>query len=136
MPFEQGVSGNPKGRPKGASRQALLTKYLNPAAPELIQKLIDLALAGDMAALKLCIERIIPKATANDLAESLSVDLKALKQASPQQKANVLVEAAITGEISLSTLKALTDVLFKADKEEFNQLLEKMRGIVKQHQLN
>ena len=61
-PFPKGQSGNPDGRPKG-SRNATtiaLEILLDGQATALTQKAIDLALAGDMAAIRLCLDRILP----------------------------------------------------------------------------
>lgn len=61
-PFEKGRSGNPDGRPKG-SRNATtiaLETLLDGQAEALTQKAIDLALTGDMAALRICLDRILP----------------------------------------------------------------------------
>ena len=61
-PFPKGQSGNPDGRPKG-SRNATtiaLETLLDGQATALTQKAIDLALAGDMAAIRLCLDRILP----------------------------------------------------------------------------
>ena len=60
--FKPGQSGNPAGKPKGtrnASTLALET-LLDGQASALTQKAIDLALTGDMAALRLCLDCILP----------------------------------------------------------------------------
>ncbi len=62
MPFEKGQSGNPAGRPQGALGK--VTKYrqqLEDAAPQILNKLIELAKDGDIQALRICVERLIPK---------------------------------------------------------------------------
>jgi hypothetical protein len=61
-PFKPGVSGNPRGRPQGSRNTATLAleALLDGQAAALTQKAIELALSGDMAALRLCLERIIP----------------------------------------------------------------------------
>jgi hypothetical protein len=62
MTFQQGQSGNPSGRPKGIiDRRAELRSLLDPHAKEIIDKLIECAKAGDPAALRLCVERLIPR---------------------------------------------------------------------------
>jgi hypothetical protein len=60
--FEKGVSGNPRGRPMGSRNNATLAceGLLEGQAEALTQKAVDMALAGDTVALKLCLERIYP----------------------------------------------------------------------------
>jgi hypothetical protein len=62
MPFKPGQSGNPYGRPKGARNRATIAAetLLDGEADTLTRKAIDLAKQGDTAALRLCIERILP----------------------------------------------------------------------------
>ena len=61
-PFEPGISGNPNGRPRGSRNKTTLAleSLLDGQAAALTQKAIDLAMAGDMAALRLCPDRILP----------------------------------------------------------------------------
>ncbi len=59
MPFQKGISGNPAGRPVGTGKAGQLRSLLEPFAPDLIQKLVKMALDGDMVAMRLCMERLI-----------------------------------------------------------------------------
>ena len=61
-PFQKGQSGNPAGKPKGRrSRHTLAAEVLlEGEAQALTRKAIELALAGDTTALRLCLERIVP----------------------------------------------------------------------------
>ena len=60
--FKPGQSGNPKGKPKGARHRATVVaqSLLDGEAEELTRKCIELALGGDMTALRLCLERLVP----------------------------------------------------------------------------
>ena len=58
--FEKGVSGNPRGRPFMPKGLADLRRLIAKDARTVIQKLLDLALEGDVQAAKLLIERTIP----------------------------------------------------------------------------
>jgi hypothetical protein len=60
--FLPGKSGNPSGRPKGAlnkTTEAALV-LLEGEAEALTRKCVDLAMTGDMAAMRICMDRIIP----------------------------------------------------------------------------
>ena len=61
-PFEPGQSGNPSGRPKGARNKTTIAveALLDSEAEALTRKVIELALAGNMAAIRLCFERLLP----------------------------------------------------------------------------
>ncbi len=60
--FVAGKSGNPRGRPLGARNKATIAAeaLLDGEAAAITRKAIELAIAGDVAALKLCLERILP----------------------------------------------------------------------------
>ncbi len=60
--FRKGRSGNPNGRPAGARNKATETAelLLDGEAAALTRKAVELALAGDAMALRLCLDRIIP----------------------------------------------------------------------------
>jgi hypothetical protein len=61
-PFAPGESGNPNGRPKGSRNKATIASeaLLDGEAEALTRKVIELALGGNLAALRLCFDRLLP----------------------------------------------------------------------------
>jgi Family of unknown function (DUF5681) len=91
-PFERGRSGNPAGRPKGARNKATLAieELLDGEAEALTRKAVDKALEGDMAALRICLDRLLP--TRRD--RLVTFELPAIESANDALKASSAILAA------------------------------------------
>ena len=63
MPFVKGESGNPAGRPPGSRNTKTLLReaMLDAEGDDLTRQLIASAREGDRTALRLCIERVLPR---------------------------------------------------------------------------
>lgn len=123
MKFQPGQSGNPNGRAKGSiNKRTQLAKLLEPHAEELIAKAVELALAGDGNALRLCIERLIPKAKPDTISFDLStVDLESQHCLGAVGK-EILVAVA-NGELNIK------------EAQTFSQMLESQRKLIEHGEL-
>lgn len=102
--FKKGQSGNPKGRPKGATdRRNALRGLLEPHAPELVEKAVELALEGDATALRMCLDRLIPSLPA----DSSPVVLGPVADNNPTKAGEAILAQAFSGTISPETAQRL-----------------------------
>lgn len=67
--LKKGVCLNPKGRPKGSVNKytALSRELMSTKGPEIVEKVIEMALEGDRTCLKMCMDRILPTTKAVSL---------------------------------------------------------------------
>ncbi|WP_131781177.1 DUF5681 domain-containing protein [Legionella gresilensis] len=100
MKFKPGTSGNPYGRPKGSrNTQTKLIKLLELHAEKLINKMVAEALDGDPAALRLCIERLLPKARQKNIEIDPAV-LSEQEIASQKNIFNLILNEILAGNIN------------------------------------
>jgi hypothetical protein len=68
--FKKGMPAlNPAGRPKGSLNKytKLSRELMSSKGPEIVNKVIELALEGDRHCLKMCMDRIIPTSKAVEI---------------------------------------------------------------------
>ena len=109
-PWVKGQSGNPRGRPSRARQAAYVAEALiaRKAVP-LTNKLIELALGGDRAALRACIDRITPARREPPVALDLPpvIDSRAGLLAALTE----IADAAAAGDLTSSQSAALVKML-------------------------
>jgi hypothetical protein len=111
------ASGNP-GRPKGARHKVTqaVEALLEGQASELTQTAIDKALAGDMTALRLCMERIAPARKDSPV----SFDLPPMKSTSDA----VAAAQAVLGAVSCGDVTPLEGATVMGLIEQYRRVLE------------
>jgi F0F1-type ATP synthase gamma subunit len=131
MRFQQGQSGNPSGRPRGAlNRATVLAQELLAARVESIAaKLIELAEGGDMRAIRVCMDRLVPAIKHQPIA----VELPPLEKPADSVEAAASIAAAVAaGELTATEaaeLAKLIDVYVRAlDGKGFDERLTKLEN--------
>jgi hypothetical protein len=133
-PFKPGQSGNPSGRPKGARNAATVAveALLDGEAEELTRKAIELGKQGDMAALRICLDRIAPPRKDRHVAFEL---LAMNEPADAVVAMSSIVAAVAAGALTPSEASELTKlvesytrILETADHEERLRALEGKLG--------
>lgn len=109
--YQPGQSGNPSGKPKGTlSKRSQLAKMLQPHAEELITKAVELAKDGDINALRLCLERLLPRVKDEPISLNLpKCDLK--KNEALLEIGVSVIEAVGRGEITPQQATSIAAIL-------------------------
>ena len=131
--LEADVLNKPAGRPRGTRNQATLAMeaLLEEGAEQLISKAMTMALSGDTAALRLCLERILP--VRKD--RSVHVELPPIGTAKEISGAISKIFTAIgdgqitpsEGEMMANIIATQTNVLVA---EELESRLERVESLV------
>src|ERR1017187_5307884 len=107
--FTKGTSGNPSGRPAGSRNKATLVaeQLLDGESEQLIRKAVSLAKSGNVHALRLCLERVIP------IRKERSIDLELPPAQTPQELAanyQRVLSAIGEGRITPGEAQVLTEI--------------------------
>ena len=134
--FAPGRSGNPQGRPRGARHKTTLAveALLDGEAEALTRKAVELALAGDTVAMRLCLERIAPPRRGRTVAVDLPTSLRTASDIADAQAA--VLGALAAGEISSVEAAEIAKVLDSAglaiERRELEVRISRLEGGHKQ----
>jgi hypothetical protein len=109
-PFRPGQSGNPTGKPKGTRHRAtmLAERLLDGEAEAMLRTVIEKAKQGDMVALRLCLDRIVPPRRDRPV----HFTIPALNSADEASKAMAAITSAVAhGELTPSEAAELSCVI-------------------------
>ena len=118
--FKKGISGNPKGRPKGiVDKRQKLRVALEERAEELLEVMIQQALEGDAQIQKILLSRILSPAKGEYAPAMLN-----LKSGSFTGLSFSIFQSAANGDISLTTASELLSALNLSMKIKETEELE------------
>jgi Family of unknown function (DUF5681) len=124
-PFPKGRSGNPAGRRLGSRNRATVAAQalLMGEAEALTRKAVGAALAGDPTAMRLCLERILPRERAVEFA------LPPIKTAADIAEAMGAVTAALAGGLitpseAQAIARVFTTFVRTIETSDFDQRLQ------------
>ena len=108
--FKPGQSGNPFGRPKGARNATTraIELLLEGEGESITRKAIEAALSGDMAAIKIVLDRICPPRRSRPIQFDLPSIVDAVGVAEAQRE---VIRATCTGELMIEEAQAITGLL-------------------------
>src|SRR5215475_1721244 len=110
MQFQKGQSGNPAGRPRGSRNKTtvLLQNLLEGEAEAIARKAIDMAKDGDMAAIRVCMDRLASIRRKDPIA----FELPPVDKASDSVKALAAVVAAVAaGDVTTSEAAEMAKII-------------------------
>jgi uncharacterized protein DUF5681 len=113
--FAKGFVNNPAGKPKGTRHNAtrLAEALIDGRAKELVDKAVDMALAGDPTAMRLVLDRLCPPRRER----SVDITLPSIKSANDLiAAAAALTEATAAGDITPSEAASLSTLVCNVAK--------------------
>lgn len=132
--FQPGRSGNPKGRPPGALNRATIAAQtlLDGEAEALTRAAVELALQGNVQALKLCLERICPARKERPL----SLPLPEVNGAADLSRLTAAILGAVArGELETGQAAALASLVTAHGKAlELTELEQRISALEKQNE--
>jgi F0F1-type ATP synthase gamma subunit len=131
MQFQKGQSGNPAGRPRGSRNKTtvLMQNLLEGEAEAIVRKAIEMAKAGDMAAIRVCMDRLASIRRKDPVAFELPPVDKARDSAAAVA---AVISAMATGDLTTSEaaeVAKIIDVYVRTlSATAFEERLEKLEA--------
>ena len=127
MQFTKGTSGNPAGRPKGIKdKRHRYSEAIDSMIPQVLDCVFQRAIAGDMTAAKMLLDRTLP----NKRPEQERIEISHTGNI-PTDAQNVLrsvFDGEVSPDVGASLLSAITGVLKAVEVEELAQRIEALEG--------
>lgn len=124
--WKSGQSGNPNGRPRGASEAGRLRSAIGEHVQEIIAQLVEKAKGGDTQAARILLERVLPPIKATES----TVELDIPEDAGLTEQGEAIVRAVARGLIAPGQGGALLSGLGSVAKlKEIDELEKRIEAL-------
>lgn len=132
MAFKKGSSGNPKGRKAGLpDRRTALRQLIEPLIPSLIEVVHDMALAGDVAACRLLLDKCCANLKPEMQAEPIAVNMAGTATEQCQSILDAIAAGSLAADTGSQLIRAIADTVKVYDSTELLKRLDELESGVK-----
>jgi len=129
IPIPAAPKPPPEGRPPGQSAITKLREAIGQRAPEILERMIQLALDGDVQAGKLILERYLPALKPSDMAQAIN-----LPDGTLTEQGRAVLAAVAGGQLAVSQgSQLLTAIGTLARVVEIDELTQRIEALENQH---
>jgi len=127
MQFTKGASGNPAGRPKGIKdKRHRFNEAIESMIPEVLESVFQKAVAGDMTAAKMLLDRSLP--TKRPEQERVQIPIKENTALNAREVLKSVFDGEVSPDVGASLLASITGVLKAIEVEDLAKRIEALEG--------
>ena len=127
MQFTKGASGNPAGRPKGIKdKRHRFNEAIESMIPAVLESVFQKAVAGDMTAAKLLLDRSLP--TKRPEQERVQISIKENTALNARDVLQGVFAGEVSPDVGASLLTAITVVLKAIEVEDLAKRIEALES--------
>ena len=125
--FTKGVSGNPAGRPRGIrDKRHRYAESIESMIPQVLESVYQKALAGDMTAAKMLLDRTLPNKRPEQ--ERVEIEHSGNIASDAQNVLRSVLDGEVSPDVGASLLSAMTSVLKAIEVEELTKRIEALES--------
>ena len=127
MQFTKGASGNPAGRPKGIrDKRHRFSEAIESMIPDVLDSVFQKAVAGDMTAAKMLLDRSLP--TKRPEQERVQISIKENTALNARDVLQGVFAGEVSPDVGASLLTAITGVLKAIEVEDLAKRIEALES--------
>ena len=127
MQFTKGASGNPAGRPKGIrDKRHRYAEAIESMIPHVLDSVYQKALAGDMTAARMLIDRTLPNKRPEQ--ERVEIEHSGNIASDAQNVLRSVLDGAVSPDVGASLLSSMTSILKAVEVEGLAKRIEALES--------